>query len=133
MSVDPEVKMVYRARRIHRIRKRGSPDHLEPPPDTPELRDLPLVLVNGDWVDGFDYFAGRGGGGTGGRYLHTQAVASREWVIDHNLNDVTPRVVAFDKQMRRIVGLQSMTASTADRLVLYFYLPVAGTAAIYGG
>lgn len=122
----PPSVQYYRGRRIYRITRHNCKDFLAPPEPTPENEDKPMVLVNGEWVNGENYFSG-------GVYVHDQVTPSTIWTIEHNLNDATPRIVFFDSTYTKIAGVQDMAASTYDVAVYCFSFPVAGSATVYGG
>ena len=124
-------RYTYRTRRIHRIPRRcpnvDENDFVKAPEDMEAVKDIPLIFINGEWVDGNEYF------GTTKAYIHEQDVAEAAWIIEHNLGMRLPRVVAFNSAGIKIIGVCSEQDTDENTYVLCFSRPVAGTAALFGG
>lgn len=71
------------------------------------------------WVDTAASAAGAEG------YVHTQATASKDWVVVHGLGRM-PAVQAFDAAASMIVG--SVHQDTPDQLTIHFAVAITGKA-----
>ena len=62
------------------------------------------------------------------KYTHTQSNPATEWVIDHNLNTLTPQIVCYDSTGDLILVAPEVVS--ANRIKLTFVQATSGKAVI---